>query len=158
MNIYICITITNNLHTLLHTFTISQSCKPLTLQRPGGQRCPFHRNFNSILRRDRQKNFLWASSLWVGRQKEPILGYVRKNNEKKNLDHKGLILNISYFAFNVYKFNIKDSRAFFFIWKKFVFKDYLVFIIFFIPFDYVFRFFYSIFTILLDNNKNNKIT
>ena len=30
------------------------------------------------------KNFsLWASRLWVGRRKEPILGYVPKNDEKK---------------------------------------------------------------------------
>ena len=43
----------------------------------------FHRNFNSILRRDHQKKFLWASRLWIGRRKEPILGYVLKNNEKK---------------------------------------------------------------------------
>ena len=33
--------------------------------------------------RDIRKNFLWASRLWVGRQKEPILGYVPKNYEKK---------------------------------------------------------------------------
>ena len=31
-----------------------------------------------------KKNFLWASRLWVGRRKEPILGYVPKNDEKKN--------------------------------------------------------------------------
>ena len=36
------------------------------------------------------KNFPWASDLWVGRRKEPILGYVAKNDEKKNLVHKGL--------------------------------------------------------------------
>ena len=36
------------------------------------------------------KNFLWASRLQVGRRKEPILGYVPKNDEKKNLVHKGL--------------------------------------------------------------------
>ena len=34
---------------------------------------PFHQNFNFILRRDHQKNFLWASRLWVGRRKEPML-------------------------------------------------------------------------------------
>ena len=28
------------------------------------------------------KNFLWASRLWVGRRKEPILGYVPKNDKK----------------------------------------------------------------------------
>ena len=38
------------------------------------------------------KNFLWASRLWVGRQKKPILGYVPKNDEKRNLVHKGLIV------------------------------------------------------------------
>ena len=43
----------------------------------------FHRNFNSILRRDHQKNVQWASRLWVGRRKEPIFGYVLKNDEKK---------------------------------------------------------------------------
>ena len=44
-----------------------------------------------ILRRDHQKNFLWASRLWVGRRKEAFLGYVPKNDEKKNLVHKRLI-------------------------------------------------------------------
>ena len=29
-------------------------------------------------------------SLWVCRWKDPILGYVMKNNEKNNLAHKGL--------------------------------------------------------------------
>ena len=38
-----------------------------------------HRNFKSILRRDHQKN----SCLWVGRRKEPILGYVPKKRWKK---------------------------------------------------------------------------
>ena len=32
---------------------------------------------------------LRASPLWVGRQKEPILGYVPKNFEIKNFAHKG---------------------------------------------------------------------
>ena len=43
------------------------------------------KNFNFSLRRDYQKKkkFLWASHLWVGRWKEPIFGYVPKNNEKK---------------------------------------------------------------------------
>ena len=50
---------------------------------------PFHRNFNSILRRYIQKNFLWASRLWVGRRKEPILGYVPKNDEKRIWSIKG---------------------------------------------------------------------
>ena len=39
--------------------------------------------FDFIIRRDHKKKFLWASRLWVGRPKEPILGYVPKNDEKK---------------------------------------------------------------------------
>ena len=49
-----------------------------------------YQHINSILRRDHQKNFLWASCLWVGRRKEPILGYVPKNDEKNNFVNKGL--------------------------------------------------------------------
>ena len=59
----------------------------------------------SILRRDHQNNFLWASRLWVGSRKEPILGYVPKNDEKKknNSGSKRLIrkkksLRFGYFA------------------------------------------------------------
>ena len=48
------------------------------------------KNFDFNLRRDHQKNFLWASRLWVGRRKEPILGYVPKNYEKENSGSKGL--------------------------------------------------------------------
>ena len=59
----------------------------------------YHWNFNSILRRDHQKKFLWASRLWVGRRKERTLGYVPKNDEKENLVHKGLrpLLRINFF-------------------------------------------------------------
>ena len=46
----------------------------------------------SSFRRDHQKNFLWASRLWVGRRKEPILGYVPRNDKKKNSGGKGLSL------------------------------------------------------------------
>ena len=31
-----------------------------------------------------------VAPLWVGRRKEPILGYVPKNDEKKNFVQKGL--------------------------------------------------------------------
>ena len=31
------------------------------------------------------------SRQWVGRRKEPVLGYIPKNDQKKNLVHKGLI-------------------------------------------------------------------
>ena len=62
--------------------------KPFNVQEDTG--VTFYRNFNSILRRDRQKNFLWPPRLWAGRRKEPILGYVPKNVEKKNLVHKGV--------------------------------------------------------------------
>ena len=51
---------------------------------------PFHRNFNRILRRDHKKIHM-SDRLWVGRRKEPILGYVLKNYEKKNLVLKGLM-------------------------------------------------------------------
>ena len=43
-----------------------------------------------FLRRDHQKNFLWAPRLWVGGRKEPILGYVPITDEKKNSGSKGL--------------------------------------------------------------------
>ena len=52
----------------------------------------FSKTFDFNLRRDHQKNFLWASRLWVGRRKEPILGYVPKNEEKKNSGGEGLTL------------------------------------------------------------------
>ena len=41
------------------------------------------------------KKFLWASRLWVGRRKEPILGYVPKNYVKKNSGSKGLIVSLN---------------------------------------------------------------
>ena len=50
----------------------------------------FRKTFDFNLRRNHQKNFLWASRLWVGRRKEPILGYVPKKDEKKNSGGKGL--------------------------------------------------------------------
>ena len=49
-----------------------------------------------ILRRDHKKNFLWASRLWVGRRKEPILGYVPKNYERKNSGSNGLSVEPSF--------------------------------------------------------------
>ena len=58
---------------------------------------PFHgtfgQNFDFDLWRDHQENLLWTSQLWVGGRKEPILGYVTKNDEKKNLTGNGLIYN-----------------------------------------------------------------
>ena len=54
----------------------------------------FSKTFDFNFRRDHQKNFLWASRLWVGRRKEPIVGYVPKNDEKKNSGGKGLIESI----------------------------------------------------------------
>ena len=76
-------------------FSISKRIKiaipfwPFNAQEDTG--VPFHWNFNSILRRDHLKNFLLPSRLWVGRRKEPILGYVPKNDEKNNLVREGLI-------------------------------------------------------------------
>ena len=65
----------------------------------------FTKNFDFNLRRDRQKNFLWASRLWVGRRKEPILGYVPKKDEKKNSGGKGLMVT------NQTAFNKLDAIA-----------------------------------------------
>ena len=59
---------------------ISKLHQPFKAQEDTG--VPFHRNFNSIFKKGHSKNFLWASRLWVGRRKEPILGYVPKNDEK----------------------------------------------------------------------------
>ena len=53
-------------------------------------------NFDFNLRRDHQKTFLWASRLWVGRRKEPILGYVQKNYERNNSGSNGLSLYFTY--------------------------------------------------------------
>ena len=49
-----------------------------------------NRNFNSISRKDHQKNFLRALRLWVGRRKELILRYICPEKRRKNLVHKGL--------------------------------------------------------------------
>ena len=48
---------------------------------PISAQCPNYKNFgqNFNLGMVLQKNFLWASQLWVGRRKEPILDYVPKN-------------------------------------------------------------------------------
>ena len=59
-----------------------------TLSTKGDTGVPFHWNFNSILKKDHKKKFLWTSRLRVGRRKEPILGYFPKNDEKNNLVHK----------------------------------------------------------------------
>ena len=48
----------------------------------------YYQKFDFKIRRDHQKNFLWASRLWVGRRKEPISDYVPKN-DKKNQAVKG---------------------------------------------------------------------
>ena len=49
----------------------------------------FIKTFDFNFRRDYQKKILWASRLWVGRRKEPILGYVPKNDEKRIWSLKG---------------------------------------------------------------------
>ena len=59
--------------------------------------------FQFYFNRDHQKNFLWASRLWVGRQKEPILSYVTKNDEKKNPGTNGLIWYSFIIFFSMYK-------------------------------------------------------
>ena len=52
--------------------------------------CPPWQKFQFYFKKGSSKKFLWASRLWVGRRKEPILGYVPKNDEKKDLVHKEL--------------------------------------------------------------------
>ena len=53
-------------------------------------RCPLSPKFQFYFKKGSSKKILWALRLWVGRRKEPILGYVSKNDEKKNLVLKGL--------------------------------------------------------------------
>ena len=55
--------------------------------------CPLSPKFQFYFKKGLSKKILWASRLWVGRRKEPILGYVPKDDEKMNLVHKGLTLN-----------------------------------------------------------------
>ena len=62
----------------------SHTYHPYSAQRPKYR--TFDQNFNFNLRRDPQKNFLWASHLWVGRRKEPILGPEKRR--KKVFGHK----------------------------------------------------------------------
>ena len=88
----------------------------------------FSKTFDFNLRRDHQKNFLWASRLWVGRRKEPILGYVPKNDEKKNSGGKGLMLSCKDYHVNnilkvifVYKWQHIFARNNFSSCKKIIF-------------------------------------
>ena len=71
----------------------------------------FSQNFYFNLRRDNNnKKILWASRLWVGRRKEPILAYVPKNYEKKkNSGCKGLICTWNFRA-TFRSFNISLSH------------------------------------------------
>ena len=60
--------------------------------------CPYgivKQKFRFQFKKGSSKNFLWASRLWVGRRKEPILGYVPKNYKKKNSGSKELRLRSS---------------------------------------------------------------
>ena len=98
----------NSVHKGLMKMKIFKLHQPFNAQ--DGTGGPFHhQNFNSILRRDHQKNFLWASRLWVGRRKEPILGYVPKNDEKKNSVHKGL-MKMKIFKLHL-SFNAQDDTG-----------------------------------------------
>ena len=45
--------------------------------------CPLSPKFQFYFKKVSQKKILWTLRLWVGRRKEPILGYVPKNDEKK---------------------------------------------------------------------------
>ena len=51
----------------------------------------FDWNFDFKIKRDHEKNFLWALRLWVGRRQKPVLGYIYLENWwKNNSGHKGL--------------------------------------------------------------------
>ena len=65
--------------------------------------CPLSPKFKFYFKKGSSKKFLWASRLWVGRRKEPILGYGPKNDEKKNLVHKGLKTNVIFMAKTIMK-------------------------------------------------------
>ena len=78
----------NLLHKGLKKMKIFKLHRPFNAQEDTSD--PFHWNFNSIFKEGIIKKILWASRLWVGRRKEPILGYISKNDEKMNLVHKGL--------------------------------------------------------------------
>ena len=68
------------------------SSQPFNAQEDTG--VPFHRNFHSILRRDQQKNSYERRTYEsVDEKCLSLLGYVPKNDEKKNLVHKGLIIS-----------------------------------------------------------------
>ena len=70
---------------------VTQVKNHLTLYAPVWQIRHVLQNFDFKIRRDHQIFLLWASRLWVGRRKEPILVYVPKNYGKKNSGSKGLM-------------------------------------------------------------------
>ena len=61
----------------------------------------FDRNFNFNLRRDSQKISYERRAYESVERKEPILGYVTKNDEKKNPDKNGLTSKNVYMLFDV---------------------------------------------------------
>ena len=60
-----------------------------------------------------KKIFLWASRLWVGRRKEPTLGYVEKLRKKKNSGSKGLNTKLQKFARNFYNLTYESYKLLF---------------------------------------------
>ena len=46
----------------------------------------YGQNFDLKIKKGPSKKFLWAVRLWVGRQLEPISGYILKANGKQNSD------------------------------------------------------------------------
>ena len=66
--------------------------------------------FNFNLRRDHQKYFIWSSRLWVGRQSEPILGYVLKYDERMNSGSEELIKILNNYQIIIFWFSFGNSE------------------------------------------------
>ena len=79
---------------------------------------------------------------WVGRRKEPILGYVPKNDEKKNSDHKGLMKSIETWV------NIIIIEAFLMLTSQWGSQSNEVHIIFMILLQHGYRWVKSVFKII----------
>ena len=60
---------------------------------------PLSLKFQCHFKKGSSKKNLWAFRLWVGRRKEPILGYVPKNDKKI---HKGLMNSLTTFLTILY--------------------------------------------------------
>ena len=77
----------------IYIYALSTIIRILTLYCLARHLCDAVPKFWFQFKKASSKKFLWASQLWVGRRKEPILGYISKNYEKKNSGSK-VVTNI----------------------------------------------------------------